>query len=140
MYLVDDLGRIADALLVVCERDPTAPFWTEPGMRRRLEIDRRREPLLKLPRNDDMTPYLLRKEWASIVARANLTFLQRHVLERRLSGWTFEEIGRSRGRSRQSAKKLFGVAVEKLLAAWAAYPFAGLAESYRQDLARGRRR
>lgn len=136
MYLADDTTRLAEAFLSLCTRDPTAPFYTEAGLRRRLRQERARPALGPAIRNE-ATTYLLEREWAAIVIRARLTALQREVFGKRLCGWTFEEIGGRRGHTRQSAQRVFSQALRKLMAAWRTYEYRGLTDVYRLEVRRG---
>jgi hypothetical protein len=137
MYLVDDIGQITESLLSLCVRDPEAPYYTESGLIRRIEYERRRQPQLRSSHRQDALGYLLEREWTGIVQLARLTRRQREVFEKRLSGWTFEEIGGQNGRTRQSAQRVFTQAVRKLIRAWSEYPFRGLSDVYRQETGRG---
>ncbi|MBX7136048.1 MAG: hypothetical protein K1X67_25545 [Fimbriimonadaceae bacterium] len=136
MFLADEMGRLADSFLSLVERDRDAPYYTEPGFRRRLELDRRRQSKLAEPPPRVELSYLLRHEWSEMVQMANLTARQREVFAKRLSGWTFEEIGNASGRTRQGAQRVFSQAVRKLMVAWNEYPYRGLADVYRQEVSR----
>lgn len=136
MY-VDEMGRLADSLLALCERDPQAPCYSEEGFRKKLEVDRRRQSRLEPPRARLELSYLIEHEWSEIVRLARLTARQKEVFAKRLSGWTFEEIGRASGRTRQGAQRVFSQAAAKLVRAWSEFPYRGLAEVYRQEVTRG---
>ena len=125
MFLADEMGRLADSFLSLVERDRDAPYYTEPGFRRRLELDRRRQSKLCEPPPRVELSYLLRHEWSEMVTMARLTARQREVFAKRLSGWTFE-----------GAQRVFSQAVRKLMVAWNEYPYRGLADVYRQEVSR----
>jgi DNA-binding NarL/FixJ family response regulator len=101
-----------------------------------LNSHRREIPLHDHSRPPDIE-YLLRAEWSLVADAAHLTANQQSVFEKRLSGWTFEEIGRQRGHSKQAAQNIFRQALKKLVRAWFADPLHGLADVYRQETLRG---
>jgi hypothetical protein len=112
----DDLSFVADALLALCERGSERPWYSEEGMR------------------------VLSRECHDVFCRAGLTRRQSVVLLQRLEGWTFEEIGRAVGGSKQGAQHVFVQAVKKIARAFRVYPFKGLSEVYRWETRRGLRR
>lgn len=133
----EDLKFVADALLAMCEKPSTRPFYTDEGFRVKQKRADRKEPLyghLVHLRGDDP---LLKSECAEVLARAHLTPKQAEVLLRRLEGWTFEEIGNSAGHSRQCAQNIFVQALKKIARTFHVYPFRGLSEVYRWETKRG---
>jgi hypothetical protein len=136
----DDLSFVADALLALCERGSERPWYSEEGMRVKLKLAERREPQFgHLVRQTDGDP-LLSRECHDVFCRAGLTRRQSVVLLQRLEGWTFEEIGRAVGGSKQGAQHVFVQAVKKIARACRVYPFKGLSEVYRWETRRGLRR
>jgi hypothetical protein len=132
----EDLSFVADALLALCD----APS------------ERRRPTTCSLPESE--LPHtqlyqailrgkghepLLANECQEIYHRAKLTPHQSKVLEMRLGGWTFEEIGKRRGHSKQAAQNIFVQALKKLTHAFRVYPYKGLSEVYQRELQRGLR-
>lgn len=117
-------------------KDPERPHYSEYGMRLKLANARRRERKYRPPANEPGYKYLLGREWAEVLARARLTDAQRAVLELRRRGWTFVEIGRSRGHTKQSAQRIHSQALRHIDEARESYPYTGLAEAYRADTKR----
>src|SRR5687767_14418743 len=101
----DDISFVAEALFALCEPTPRPPRnWQfrpellpdvpEKLLYQAILLAKGHEPLLEI-------------ECREIYNNAHLTPLQSMVLELRLKGWTFEEIGSRRGRSKQSAQNIF---------------------------------
>lgn len=133
----EQLAFVAEALLALCDRCPDRPFYSEEAMRGKLKRAHIREPLyahLIVGRKDDP---LLREECADVIAMARLTRRQSEVLAMRLEGYTFEEIGRSGGHSKQGAQNIFVQGIKKLARAFRVYPYRGLSEVYRIEVRRG---
>lgn len=133
----EDLSFVADALLALCERTADRPFYSEETFRLKLKLAERREPLLEpieALRTDDA---LLRVECRDVFREAKLTERQAAVLARRLDGWTFEEIGKEGGHSKQGAQHIFVQALKKIVRAFRVYPFKGLSDVYRDEVRRG---
>lgn len=134
---VEQAAFIADALLAMCEREPDRPFYSDRSMTLKLKVAEHRDPLyahLMVGRSDDP---LLRSEIEGIFELAKLTEKQSNVLTKRLDGFTFDEIGRLAGHSKQSAQRIFQQALKKLARAFRVYPYRGLSEVYRRELKRG---
>lgn len=135
----DDLAFVADALLALCDRSEERPFYSEDVLRAKMQLAERREPLygqMILPHGDDP---LLRDECRVLIDDARLTERQLDVLHKRLEGWTFEEIGKAGGHSRQGAQNIFIQALKKLARSMRVYPLRGLSEVYRRETRRGLR-
>ena len=133
----DDLSFIADALLALCEKSPERPHYSEEGIRCKLKMAERREPLYgHLVRQRGEDP-LLRGECLDVFESARLTARQYDVLLKRLEGWTFDEIGSANGHSKQGAQHIFVQALKKIARAFRVYPFKGLSEVYRWETRRG---
>jgi hypothetical protein len=135
----EDLAFVADALLALCERSDDEPYYSEDTLRAKLKLAERRDPLyahLMLPHGDDP---LLREECRCVIELAGLTRRQLDVLSSRLEGWTFEEIGRRGGHSKQGAQSIFVQALKKLTRTFRVYPFRGLSEVYWRETHRGAR-
>lgn len=136
----DDLSFLADALLALCERDAERPCYSEHGIKVKQRLAAMRDHRYAhclLPQSADP---LLRHECNDVFARASLTDRQANVLLRRLDGWTFEEIGREAGHSKQGAQHIFVQAMKKLTLTFRVYPFKGLSDVYRWETHRGVRR
>jgi hypothetical protein len=128
---------VSEALLALCERSSDRPFYSEQMLERKLKVAQQKDPLyghLLMGRNEDE---ILRHECQEIFTRARLTERQASVLTMRLDGFTFEEIGRRGGHTKQGAQSIFLQALKKLTRAFRVYPFRGLNEVYRQELKRG---
>lgn len=133
----DDLGRLADRILARCPRDPDAPHYSEETFRRKLRLAAAREARLPPRPAQPAREYLWKVEWEAIFDLAELTGAQARVLAWRLDGWTFEEIGRRRGHSKQGAQSVFRQALRKVLAARERYRYTGLSDVYRSETRRG---
>lgn len=136
----EDLKFVSDALLAMCERSDERPFFTDDAMRLKLKNAHRREPLFgHLLRARGSDP-LLQSECHDVFEKAGLTERQRDVLLKRLDGWTFEEIGRQAGHTKQGSQSIFVQAIKKLARSFDVYPFRGLSEVYRRETRRGVRK
>lgn len=132
----EDLRFIADALVALCQKDNQAPFYSEAAFEKRLRRHERRDSLLaKVLRVRQDT--LWADECRDVLANANLTARQSHVLNLRLEGFTFEEIGNACGHSKQGAQSIFLQALKKLTRAFHVYPYSGLSDVYRWEVKRG---
>ena len=131
-----DLSFVADALLAMCENERDAPFYTEGGYEAKLQRTRKRETTaadeLVSGRGDQM----LSVECRDVLAAAGLTPRQREVLDLRLEGFTFEEIGGFSQTSKQAAMNVFIQALKKISRTFRAYPYAGLSEVYGSEVKR----
>lgn len=136
----EDLEFIADALLSLCEKDRRAPFYSESIFRLKMDKAAKREPLVgHLLRRKGFDPLLI-SECRGVLARAALTKRQHEVLNMRLEGRTFEEIGSTSRSTRQGAQRVFSQAIKKLVRSFRVYPYVGLSEVYRRETRRGLRR
>ena len=133
----NDLSFVADALLALCEKPQTRPFYSEEGMRIKLKRADWRDPLYGHLLQQKGADPLLQNECDEVFRSARLTARQTEVLMRRLEGWTFEEIGQEAGHSRQGAQHIFVQALKKIARAFRVYPWKGLAEVYRWETRRG---
>jgi hypothetical protein len=130
-----DISFVADALFALCDTSQLVP------------CERRVKTVLmqEVPENLLYQAILLVKghepllevECREIYTKADLTPLQSKVLEMRLKGWTFEEIGRKRGHTKQGAQNIFVQALKKLARSLRVYPYTGLSEVYQGELRRG---
>ncbi|MCC6484659.1 MAG: hypothetical protein IT209_07435 [Armatimonadetes bacterium] len=80
--------------------------------------------------------YLLEREFREVVALARMSFREREALEMARCGWSETEMGRALSLSRSQTTELLSKARRKLQAARERYPFAGLWEVYRDEVAR----
>lgn len=130
-----DISFVADALFALCDPTPHVPFCRQV----------KAELMDEVPENLLYQAILLAKghepllevECREIYTNAHLTPLQSKVLEMRLTGWTFEEIGRRRGHTKQGAQNIFVQALKKLARSLRVYPYRGLSEVYQGELQRG---
>lgn len=138
--LTEDLSFVAEALLAICEKDARRPYYNDERMLAKLKLAERREPkfghLLDLKEDDP----LLRSECEAVMARARLTDRQADVFAKRMEGWTFEEIGKGGGHTKQAAQHIFVQALKKIARAFRVYPLRGLSDVYRWETRRGLRR
>lgn len=131
----------ADLLLVGVERDPVAPHYREDSFRRKLDVAHRRESKMTPPDGGQEAVHLLRTQWMEVTEAAGLTARQLQVVQMRLEGRTFEEIGATNGTTKQGAQNVFFQAAKKLVRTWMEYPYRGLDQVYREEVRRrGKRR
>ena len=134
----EDLRFVAEALLAMCAEDRECPVTDDFELDRRAAAARKREhlwtALVSRRRNDP----LLEAECRDVFSRAKLTDLQAHTFAMRLDGFSFEEIGRWNGTSRQSAQRTFVGALRRIGKAWRSYRYRGISEVYRWEVARAR--
>jgi len=133
----DDLNFVAEALLALCERDATRPFYTEDRLALRLKMAERREPIYGHLVSRQGEDPLLHAECRDVYAKAKLTDRQADVFAKRMAGWTFEEIGTRSGHTKQAAQNIFVQALKKIARSFRVYPFKGLSEVYRHEVRRG---
>jgi DNA-binding NarL/FixJ family response regulator len=133
----EDLSYIADALLALCQRDRSAPFYSETGFATKLRLAEKRENALfhLLERREDGG--LLAQECREVLDAANLTKRQRMILDLRLEGRTFDEIGQRYGVTRQGVQRVFVQGLKKIARSLYVYQFAGLSEVYQSEVRRG---
>lgn len=136
--MTNSISHSADKLLGRCPKDPLAPHYTEDGFRLKLLASRRNERRFEWPGKRPAVDYLARREWRGLMFEAHLTGRQHDVLRKRLSGWTFKEIGDAAGHSKQSARKIYAAAIKKIAHVLRVYRFRGLSEVYRGETSRGR--
>lgn len=134
-----DLSFVADALLALCERELDAPFYTEDRFEAKLKRLKRRETESPGEMVSGRVDSILAVECRDVMRDARLTARQREVLDLRLEGFTFEEIGRQGRTTKQGAMNVFVQALKKISRTFRAYPYAGLSEVYRSDVKRGSR-
>lgn len=123
---------VADQVAKQIVRDRQAPHYTEEGFDRKLRRAKQRESQLPVLWSHAHTHYLLTQEWNAIIAEADLTEAQFEVIDLRIEGYTFEEIGRRRGHTKQGAARIFEQGARKLAAAYAECATRGLHEVYVQ--------
>jgi len=131
--------KLADQILSRLPRNPNAPHYTDDSFRCKIRTAQRRAKSTPVPRPPESMLYLFRMEWAGIVADAKLTCRQMEVINLRLAGKTFEEIGAISGCSKQAILNILQQATKKIHRCEALYPYTGLMEVYRSETNRGRR-
>ncbi len=132
---VVDLEMLSDLLLRLAGRDEDYPAYTEARNAQREQVDSQRAgELAPLHHNlqMDAVEFLRRREVRLMLDSAYLTPRQREVIELFVSGYTFEEIGRQWGISKQAANKLFLRACEAIRRRWSQHPLYGLTCTYRE--------
>jgi hypothetical protein len=99
----EHIGFVADALFALFDTSdgPKRPVPTFPLQE--ATDHQLYQAVLLVKRHDP----LLATECSEIYDTAQLTAHQSRVLEMRLNGWTFEEIGRRRGHTKQAAQRIF---------------------------------
>lgn len=136
----DDLRFVADALLALCEPDPSHPFYSEEMFHTKVKLAHVREPgVIGLMLSKHLDCELMVRECEDLLEAAQLTCRQTEVLNLRLEGHTFEEIGKAGNHSKQGAQKIFLQALKKLHRASAVYRYEGLGDVYRTEVRRGLR-
>ena len=138
MLAAEDLDVAADALLAQCERDSTAPAYTEATFRYKLRRARAREPVIARKLTALTPDPLRREEVKTLIRSARLTPLQHECLTLRLDGFTFADIGQLCGSTKQNAQATFVAALATLRRSWRMYQYSGLAEVYRSEVRRWR--
>lgn len=134
-----DLQFLADALLAIVGPNPGSPFSYDTlasykpqmgphKMHEFVRISSSRRP------NDEMWEL----ECIEIYQRAELTKNQAEVLEMRLLGLSFDQIGHIKSSSRQGAMQVFLQAIKKIGRVMRVYPYVGLSDVYRSEIRRGR--
>lgn len=140
MLAAEDLSFVADALLALCEDEGEAPAYGEEVFRHKLRLSRLRDPVAGLALLDFAPDPLRWSEVAELIVKARLTARQRDALFLRLDGFDFEGVGQLLGSSRQSIRKTILSAIVKVRRSKRDYPYAGLADVYRSETRRGKRR
>lgn len=131
-----DLSFVADALLAMCEPEPDAPYFTENGFETKLQRIRQRETYTASELISGRGDQMLTIECRDVMMAAGLTSRQREVLDLRLEGFTFEEIGGFSRTSKQAAMNVFIQALKKVSRTFRAYRYAGLSEVYGSEVKR----
>lgn len=130
------IRSVADRLLAEAPRNPEAPHYTEQRFERKRRDMLQRLSSLPLPAPNGVQRDLLLSEWAEVIRLSGINERQVELLRLRYDGWTFEEIGRAQGVSKQAVAAAFGKAAKRLALAWSTYPYRGLAEVYSQEVHR----
>lgn len=129
----------ADAFLAAQPRSKEAPFFIESTFAYKLRRDRSRTFKRGPELGDPVERQLLRDEWEDVRSRADLSAREALVVQARLSGETFEEIGHRLAITRQAAHLVWQGAVTKLQRARASSPYTGLRDVYLSEIRRGKR-
>lgn len=127
----------ADRILAAIVRDER-PHYRSAAIVRKRRVDRRRAKEIEAnhPALNEASTLLQRHAILRVVASANLTATQRRVLDAKLSGEGWLDIGLRFGHTKQGAQRIFYQALGKVRRAWRACPFAGLHEVYREEVRR----
>jgi DNA-binding NarL/FixJ family response regulator len=115
------------------ERPPRV--YSELNFEIKLRRDRMRPPILPEPSRVPLE--LIEGEREGLLETAGLTDRQWRVLLLHQQGYSFHEIGRSLGNSKQASHALYRYARRKLELAIHTYPYLGLSEVYAQETRRG---
>lgn len=126
----------ANQLLARVLKPKEYPYFTEDSLARKIRRAHARNRQIKWLQPLDPGGSLADREAMAVLRRARLTTRQREVYFLRKIGLTFEEIGRRSGCSKQGVLNVFRQASKKLRVAWSAYPYQGLADVYRAEVAR----
>ena len=134
-----DFSFVADALLALCGESQGAPFLLNDHFEIKAKADRRTDWFLEMANVRRPSDVLFQEECRAIVRKAELTNNQAEVLDLRLNGLSFDQIGRRRGKTRQAVMKIFLQAIKKIGRVIRVYPYAGLSDVYRYEVRRGSR-
>lgn len=133
----EDLSFVADALLALVGEDPANPFEFDLAPRPRPMTPSKNSAFIHLASHRRPADVMLEDECGEILKRANLTAIQAEVLDLRLNGVSFDQIGMRRGATRQGAMRTFLHAVKKIGRVIRVYPYTGLSDVYRHEIRRG---
>jgi len=132
----EDLKFVAEALIALCQPDPDRPCYEDADLIRKERARLDRDALWRrLSRHRPSDP-LLQRECQEILTEADLTDRQAIILQLRLDGVSFDEIGYRHGGSKQSVRSGFIHALKKLRRAILRYPYLGISDTYRQETRR----
>lgn len=131
--------ELSDLLLRLAGRDEDYPAYSESRNAQRERADAQRAsqlaPLHYNPQVDAVR-VLRGHEIALMLEHAPLTARQRQAVVLFLHGFTFEEMGRHWGVSRQAAHRLFLRACETIRQSWNGHPLHGMTVAYRESTLR----
>lgn len=134
-----DPEALSDLLLRLAGRDENYPAYSESRTAKREQVDAqwasRLYPLHHHPQVDAVG-FLRRREIGLMLQVTPLTARQRQAVALFLQGYTFEEIGKHWGISKQAAHKLFLRACEAIRQSWTNHPLYGLTLTYRESTLR----
>lgn len=134
-----DMETLSDLLLRLAGRDENYPAYSESRTVKREQVDAqwasRLYPLHHHPQVDAVG-FLRRREIGLMLQVAPLTSRQRQAVALFLQGYTFEEIGKHWGISKQAAHKLFLRACEAIRQSWTKHPLHGLTLTYSESTLR----
>ena len=134
----EDLRFVAEALLAMCVEEREQPFSDDMELDRRAAAARKREHLWTALASRRRNDPLLEAECRDVFRRAKLTDHQANTFAMRIDGFSFEEIGKWNGTSKQSAQRTFVGALKRITKAWRAYSYRGMSDVYRTEVARVR--
>jgi hypothetical protein len=137
MMNTEDLSFVADALLAIVGEDADSPFEFDLAPRLAPLTKAKINAFIQVASQRRPSDVLLKGECEEILERAQLTENQAEVLDLRLAGMSFDQIGMRKGRSRQGAMKTFLHAVKKIGRVMRVYPYTGLSDVYRYEVRRG---
>lgn len=132
-----DLRFVADALLAIVGQDEKAPFELDSLVRRHAMSAQGTKAFVQMAANRRPDDQLLANECREVYERASLTKNQAEVLDMRLMGLSFEQIGRCKRSTRQGAMQVFLHAIKKIGRVMRVYPYVGLSDVYRSEVRRG---
>jgi hypothetical protein len=133
-----DLAFVAEALLEMCATERKPLFYTEYRYKKKLRREQRREPVYEIILRQHGHDPLLESECRGVYGSAGLTARQLFVVEMRVAGHTFDEIGKALGNTKQATQHIFVLALKKIANAFHVYPYTGMSDVYRSETRRGR--
>lgn len=131
--------ELSDLLLRLAGRDEHYPAYSESRTVQRERVDvQRASQLAPLHHNPqvDAVGALRWHEIALMLEHTPLTVRQRQAVVLYLYGFTFEEMGRHWGVSKQAAHRLFLRACAAIRESWSGHPLHGLTATYRESTLR----
>lgn len=137
MNNTEDLSFVADALLALIGPDEAKPYNFDTIAKKPAYSKRRFDAFVQLAMSRRPGDELLENECEEIFERAMLTPRQAEVLDLRLLGLSFDQIGKCKGGTRQGAMASFLQAIKKIGRVMRVYPYTGLSDVYRYEVRRG---
>ena len=137
MMKTEDLSFVADALLAIVGAEADERFEFETDCRKPAPPKFKIAEFVQMASHRRPGDVLLQGECREILDQAKLTDPQAEVLDLRLGGLSFEQIGMRRGSTRQSAMRVFLHAIKKIGRVMRVYPYTGLSDVYRNEVRRG---
>lgn len=134
-----DVEELVDLLLKIVGRDDLYPAYPQSRNVYREVVDFQRAPqLAPLHRHlqVEAVALLRRREIAMMLRHTPLTQRQREAIHLFLQGYTFEEMAKRWGVSKQAAHRVFLRACATIRASWRGHPLNGITLAYLESTLR----